>query len=43
MRSTPQDHAEANYFLGKSYLSQKNYDAALTAFRGTLEIEYSVY
>ncbi|MDC0231327.1 tetratricopeptide repeat protein [Aureispira] len=37
-RSTPQDHAEANYFLGKSYLSQKNYDDALTSFNRNIEL-----
>ena len=37
-RSTPQDHAEANYYIGKAYLSQKNYPAALTAFNKNIAL-----
>ncbi|MCH2022691.1 MAG: tetratricopeptide repeat protein [Saprospiraceae bacterium] len=37
-RTTPQDHAEANYYLGKSYLSQKKYDDALKAFDRNIEL-----
>lgn len=37
-RATPQDHAEANYFIGKAYLAQKNYTAALAAFNKNITL-----
>ena len=37
-RATSQDHAEANYFMGKAYLSQKNYSAALAAFNKNIDL-----
>jgi tetratricopeptide (TPR) repeat protein len=37
-RATPSDHAEANYFIGKAYLSQKNYDTAFLAFNKNIEL-----
>lgn len=37
-RTTPADHAEANYFKGKALLEQKNYPGALVAFNKNIEL-----
>lgn len=37
-RATTQDHAEANYYIGKSRLAQQQYAAALTAFNKNIEL-----
>jgi TolA-binding protein len=37
-RATPADHAEANYFKGKAFIQQKNYNGALAAFNKNIEL-----